>query len=161
MLTTTNRIRAIPAAPSFLTYKRAHSFVFATINALVLCLFVKHFSLFQLTAGGPSSSLRRSSCEVSLSEIIRVCIGIFTTTLRNKKNTVKFSPYFHGASLVIWLLLKLKEPISASYPFLLYGVRCFYSEFEFVSILLQTLIISLWWLFHSWSLGRPCSAVTF
>ena len=59
--------------------------------------------------GGPSSS-----CEMiilrnnSHGGIIRVCMGIFTTALRNKKirqilnkNT---SPYFHSVSLVIWPL---------------------------------------------------------
>ena len=58
------------------------------------------------TTGGPSSS-----CEMiilrnnSHGGIIRVCMGIFTTALRNKKirqilnkNT---SPYFHSVSLVI------------------------------------------------------------
>ena len=62
---------------------------------------------------GPSSS-----CEMiilrsnSHGRIIRVRMGIFTTALRNKKirqildkNT---SPYFHSASLVIWLLTMLK-----------------------------------------------------
>ena len=61
------------------------------------------------TTGGPSSS-----CEMiilrnnSHGGIIRVCMGIFTTALRNKKirqilnkNT---SPYFHSVSLVIWSL---------------------------------------------------------
>ena len=59
-----------------------------------------------LFTGGPSSS-----CEMiilrnnSHGGIIRVCMGIFTTALRNKKisqilnkNT---SPYFHSVSLVI------------------------------------------------------------
>ena len=58
------------------------------------------------STGGPSSS-----CEMiilrnnSHGGIIRVCMGIFTTALRNKKirqilnkNT---SPYFHSVSLVI------------------------------------------------------------
>ena len=68
---------------------------------------------YQIT-GGPSSS-----CEMiilrnnSQGGIIRVCMGIFTTALRNKKirqilkkNT---SPYFHSVSLVIWPLTLMKR----------------------------------------------------
>ena len=68
---------------------------------------------YQIT-GGPSSS-----CEMiilrnnSHGGIIRVCMGIFTTALRNKKirqilkkNT---SPYFHSVSLVIWPLTLMKR----------------------------------------------------
>ena len=64
--------------------------------------------------GGPSSS-----CEMiilrnnSHGGIIRVCMEIFTTALRNKKirqilkkNT---SPYFHSVSLVIWPLTLMKR----------------------------------------------------
>ena len=64
--------------------------------------------------GGPSSS-----CEMitlrnkSHSEIIRVCMRIFTAALRNKKlgqilitNT---SPYFQSALLAIWPLTMLKR----------------------------------------------------
>ena len=64
--------------------------------------------------GGPSSS-----CEMiilrnnSHGRIIRVCMGIFTTALRNKKilqilktNT---SPYFHSVLLVIWPLTLMKR----------------------------------------------------
>ena len=64
--------------------------------------------------GGPSSS-----CEMIISRnnghggIIRVCMGIFTTALRNKiicqilkKNT---SPYFHSVSLVTWPLTLMKR----------------------------------------------------
>ena len=65
--------------------------------------------------GGPSSS-----CEMiilrskSHGEIISVCMGIFTTTFRNKTNSQILtiphytSPYFHIASLVIWPLTMLK-----------------------------------------------------
>ena len=64
--------------------------------------------------GGPSSS-----CEMiilrnkSHGEIIRVCMGIFTTALRNKKlsqilNT-NTSPYFQSALLAIWPLTMLKR----------------------------------------------------
>ena len=66
------------------------------------------------TTGGPSSS-----CEMiilrnnSNSEIMRVCMGIFTIALRNKKmhqilikNT---SPYFHSVSIVIWQLTLTKR----------------------------------------------------
>ena len=35
ILTTTNRIWVYPAAPNFLTYKLAHSFVFAIMDVLV------------------------------------------------------------------------------------------------------------------------------
>ena len=68
---------------------------------------------YQIT-GGPSSS-----CEMiilrnnSQGGIIRVCMGISTTALRNKKirqilkkNT---SPYFHSVSLVIWPLTLMKR----------------------------------------------------
>ena len=64
--------------------------------------------------GGPSSS-----CEMIIlrnnghGEIIRVCMGIFTTALRNEKirqtlnkNT---SPYFHSVLLVIWPLSLMKR----------------------------------------------------
>ena len=66
------------------------------------------------STGGPSSS-----CEMiilrnnSHGGIIRVCMGIFTTALRNKKirqilkkNT---SPYFHSVSFVIWPLTLMKR----------------------------------------------------
>ena len=66
------------------------------------------------TTGGPSSS-----CEMiilrnnSHGGIIRVCMGIFTTALRNKKirqilkkNT---SPRFHSVLLVIWPLTLMKR----------------------------------------------------
>ena len=66
------------------------------------------------TTGGPSSS-----CEMiilrnnSHGGIIRVCMGIFTTALRNKKirqilkkNT---SPYFHSVSFVIRPLTSMKR----------------------------------------------------
>ena len=63
--------------------------------------------------GGPSSS-----CEMiilpnnSHGGIIRVCMGIFSTALRNKKMRQIFyknaSPYFHSVSLVNWPLTTLK-----------------------------------------------------
>ena len=60
-----------------------------------------------ISTGGPSSS-----CEMIILRnnghggIIRVCMGIFTTALRNKKKYVKFSkkntsPRFHSVLLVI------------------------------------------------------------
>ena len=68
--------------------------------------FKELFESSKSTTGGPSSS-----CEMiilrnnSHGGIIRVCMGIFTTALRNKKirqilkkNT---SPYFHSVSFVI------------------------------------------------------------
>ena len=55
-------------------------------------------------------------------EVLRVCMGILTTVLRNEKygqflnkNT---SPNFHSASLATDHLLYWKDPILASYPFL-------------------------------------------
>ena len=46
-------------------------------------------------------------------EIRRVCMGIFTTALKNKKYSQipnkNTSPYFHSASLVIWPLTLLKR----------------------------------------------------
>ena len=79
--------------------------------------------LLGYVTGGPSSS-----CEMiilrnkSHGEIIRVCMGIFTTALRNKK-WVKFSIQIpHLTSKVHCLLsdhlLCWKEAILASYPFL-------------------------------------------
>ena len=66
------------------------------------------------STGGPSSS-----CEMSILRnnshggIIRVCMGIFTTALRNKKyvkfSKKKTSPYFHSVSLVIWPLTLMKR----------------------------------------------------
>ena len=56
--------------------------------------------------------------------IIRVCMGIFTTALRNKKirqilnkNT---SPYFHDVSLAIWPLTLMKRAHFKKSPFLMY-----------------------------------------
>ena len=73
-----------------------------------------NFVISTRTTSGPSSS-----CEMiilrnnSHGGIIRVCMGIFTTALRNKKirqilnkNT---SPYFHSVSLVIWPLTLMKR----------------------------------------------------
>ena len=52
---------------------------------------------------------------------MRVCMGIFTTALENKKIgqilTKNTSPYFHSALPVIWRLLRWREPILASYLF--------------------------------------------
>ena len=54
-------------------------------------------------------------------EVIRVCMGIFTTPLRNikiqsnsHKNT---SPYFHSASFVIWPLTMLKRTLFSKFSF--------------------------------------------
>ena len=64
--------------------------------------------------GDPSSScgmiiLRNNSH----GGIIRVYMGIFTTALRNKKNTSSSqkntSPYFHSVSFVIWPLTLMKR----------------------------------------------------
>ena len=69
--------------------------------------------LIRFDTGGPSLS-----CEMiilknnSHSEIIRVCMRIFTTALRNKKNKSnpqwKYLALFHSASLVIWPLTLMK-----------------------------------------------------
>ena len=64
--------------------------------------------------GGPSSSYEMIILRTnSHGGIIRVCMGIFTTALRNKKirqilkkNT---SPYFHSVLLVIWPLTLMKR----------------------------------------------------
>ena len=80
MLTTINRIWAIPAAPNFLTYKLAYSFVFTTMDVSVLCLSVEDFSVIRLRSG-PSSS-----CEMiilrkkSHGEII----GVFNRNINNR-----------------------------------------------------------------------------
>ena len=88
---------------------------------LVVCKFVRfsNAAIFMFSAILPTDSLEanvfaRNSAKLEvyhrqpkqqLSEIIRVCVGIFTTALRKKfksnskkKNT---SPYFHSALLVI------------------------------------------------------------
>ena len=76
------------------------------------CIFVK---FAYCCAGGPSSS-----CEMIILRnnghggIIRVCMGIFTTALRNKKKFVKFSkkntpPYFHSVLLGICPLTWMKR----------------------------------------------------
>ena len=87
----------------------------------------KEFQIYSVqtiyvNTGGPSSS-----CDMiilhnnSHGGIIRVCMRIFTTALRNKtirqilnKNT---SPYFHSVSRVIWPLSLMKRTILASCPF--------------------------------------------
>ena len=67
------------------------------------------------STGGPSSS-----CEMimlrnkSYGEIIRVCLGIFTSALRNKKKHNQIlnkntSPHFDNESLAIWPLIMLKR----------------------------------------------------
>ena len=74
------------------------------------------------TTGSPISSCERIILHNnSHSGIIRACMRIFMTALRNKKirqilnkNT---SPYFHSLSLIIWPLTLMKEPILASCPF--------------------------------------------
>ena len=68
----------------------------------------------KLSTGGPSSSCKmiilRSN---SHGGIMRVCMGIFTTALRNK--TIRqilnknISPYFHSVSLGIWPLPLVKR----------------------------------------------------
>ena len=60
------------------------------------------YGYFTPSTGGPSSG-----CEMiilrnkSHGEIIRVCMAIFTTEVRNQILNTNTSPYFHSASLVI------------------------------------------------------------
>ena len=79
------------------------------------------------TMAGRSRGGLSSSCEKTIlrntshGEIIRVCIGIFSIALRNKKKNSKVlnkntSPYFHSTLLVIWPLTMLKRTLLASYP---------------------------------------------
>ena len=103
--------------------------------------------------GDPSSS-----CEMIIlrnegrGEIITICVGIFTTALRNKKNSVQFSlkiPHLTSTMprLLSDRLLCWKEPILASYPFL--GVLhagkagCFRGEAAFSTPGLQSLLCIL------------------
>ena len=75
-------------------------------------------SWFQFSADTVTGGLS-SSCEMiilrnnSHGGIIRVCMGIFTTALRNKKirQILKkcTSPYFHSVLLVIWPLTLMKR----------------------------------------------------
>ena len=72
------------------------------------------YKIPDFSTGGPSSSHEMIILRTnSHSGIIRVCMGIFTTALRNKKirqilkkNT---SPYFHSVLLVIWPLTLMKR----------------------------------------------------
>ena len=57
---------------------------------------------------------RWSSCEIRVCKIIRLCMGIFTIALSNKKKCSQIlnkntSPYFHRASLAIWPFITLKR----------------------------------------------------
>ena len=66
------------------------------------------------STGNPSSSCEMISLRNnSHGGIIRVCMGIFTTALRNKTIrqilNKKTSPYFHSVSLVIWPLTLMKR----------------------------------------------------
>ena len=95
-----------------LSYIKVHTATRWTIrHSLMLHWFA---DLMNVTTGGPSSS-----CETIILRnnghggIIRVCIGIFTSALRNKKirqilkkNT---SPRFHSVLLVIWPLTLMKR----------------------------------------------------
>ena len=71
------------------------------------------FSVSLPTQAAQAPAVRWLSCEIRVMAI-RVFTRIFTTALRNKKNTVKFSIkntslYFHSALLVIWPLAMLKR----------------------------------------------------
>ena len=106
-------------------------FIWAQLNSFVLLLIVECDFFFvgfmsikffsprnetrsTLCTGGPSSS-----CEMIIlrnnghGEIIRVCMGIFTTAPRNEKirqtHNKNTSPYFHSVLLVIWPLSLMKR----------------------------------------------------
>ena len=71
--------------------------------------------------GGPSSSCDMITLHNnSHGGIIRVCVGIFTTVVRNK--TIRrilnknISPYFHSVSLVIWPLTLMKRTLFSELP---------------------------------------------
>ena len=102
----TNNIQIKPSLKAELTFffphvSRAQHFALTRTRTRVVRLRA------QCTIGGPSSScdmiiLRNNSH----GRIIRVCMGIFTTALRNKQNTSNSqkkntSPYFHSVSFVI------------------------------------------------------------
>ena len=80
---------------------------------VVICVFKQGCTL------GKISSLFKKDLEMIILRnnihggIIRVCMGIITTALRNKKNTSnsqkKISPYFHNVLLVIWLPTLMKR----------------------------------------------------
>ena len=63
-------------------------------------------TIFNQPQAAQAPAVRWSSYEITF--MARVCMGIFTTVLRNKKIskilTKNTSPYFHSALLVIWPL---------------------------------------------------------
>ena len=67
-------------------------------------------TIFNQPQAAQAPAVRWSSYEITF--MARVCMGIFTTALRNKKIskilTKNTSPYFHSALLVIWPLTTLK-----------------------------------------------------
>ena len=72
------------------------------------------YKIPDFSTGGPSSSYEMIILRTnSHGGMIRVCIGIFTTALRNKKIRLIFkkntSPYFHNVLLVIWPLNLMKR----------------------------------------------------
>ena len=97
------------------------------------------------TIGGPSSS-----CEMiilwnkSHGEVIRVCIGIFTTALRNKKNPFKFSMKIPHLTFTVHCLLSdrllcWKEPILAIYLILGLLLMC-------LSPFLNSVMFNVWYI---------------
>ena len=109
--------------------------VYQHVNSTTHCPLFKSLELCHLLnkpqSHGNLSHVKRPSfsCEVNscvmisvMAKNIRVCIGIFTTALKNKNNIVKFSITIpHLTSKVHCLLsdclLCQNESISASYPF--------------------------------------------
>ena len=62
-------------------------------------------------------AVRWSSCVISVMAKIKEFVWEYWP-LFGGKNTFKFSPHFHSASLVVWTLTLLKRGFLASYPFL-------------------------------------------
>ena len=92
-----------------------HTFVFAVSLRMIPLVKICSKKKIHISTGGPNSS-----CEMiilrnnSHGGIIRVCMGIFTTALRNKiirqiLKKKKTSPYFHSVLLVIWPLNLMKR----------------------------------------------------
>ena len=123
-----------------------------------------HVCRSNISEAAQAPAVRWSSCEIKVMAklYLRPLLGIKKYSQILNKN---ISPYFHSASLVIWPLAMLKEPILASYPSLSYHVHkrspvdlsyvrwgifienltvIFLFLRAVVNIPLQTLIISPW-----------------
>ena len=105
---------------SFLKLALCQEFTFCNFQSHMAQLNRIHGDLYSL-AFGCQAPHRRPKLQLwddilhnnSHGGIIRVCMGIFTTALRNKKyvkfSKKKTSPYFHSVSLVIWPLTLMKR----------------------------------------------------